>query len=86
MEVLKHRTDANWSVTLEPVSGMQLDVVREFMASTEAGEAFSMDLYGTASTPKIVKRIDDGHGEDVFMRNGAELTDMFTVSFEVLVL
>lgn len=84
MEVLWHRADVTWSVTLEPVSGATLDVVREFLASTEAGEAFTMDLYGTASRPKAVKRIDDGYTESPFMRVGSELRDLFVVSFQVI--
>lgn len=84
MEVLWHRADVTWSVTLEPVSGVTLDIVREFMASTEAGEAFSMDLYGTASRPKAVKRIDDGYSEQPFMRVGYESRDLFVISFQVI--
>lgn len=84
MEVLKHRTDVTWSVTLVPVSGQQLALVREFMASTEGGESFTMDLYGDSSAPKLVKRIDEGNSEEVFMRRGAESLDMFAVSFEVI--
>lgn len=84
MEVLKHRTDVTWSVTLEPVSGSQLDLVREFMASTEGGESFTMDLYGDSSAPKSVKRVDNGNSEESFMRRGAESLDMFAVSFEVI--
>lgn len=84
MEVLWHRADVTWSVTLEPVAGASLDVVREFMASTEAGEAFTMDLYGTTSRPKAVKRIDEGYTESPFMRVGSELRDLFVVGFQVI--
>jgi len=84
MEVLKHRTDVTWSITLEPVSGQQLAQVLEMMASTEGGEQFTMDLYGDSSTPITVKRIDEGHTEESFMRRGAESLDMFAVSFEVI--
>lgn len=83
IEVLKHRADVTWSVTLEPVSGSRLAEVREFLASTEGGEPFSMDLYGTSAAPKVVKRIDEGYTEDVFMRVGSESGDFFTVTFEV---
>lgn len=84
IEVLWHRADVTWSVTLEPVSGVTLDIAREFMASTEAGEAFTMDLYGSSSTPKAVKRIDDGYTESPFMRRGSESLDMFAISFQVI--
>jgi len=84
MEVLWNRADVNWEVTLEPVSGYQLEVVREFMASTESGEAFSMDLYGTSSVPKVVKRIDSGYTEQPFMRAGSESRDWFVVTFQVV--
>jgi hypothetical protein len=84
MEVLWHRADVTWSVTLEPVAGATLDLVREFMASTEAGEAFTMDLYGSSSAPKSVKRIDDGYTETPFMRVGAESRDWFVVNFQVI--
>lgn len=84
MEVLKHRSEVMWSVTLEPVWGAQLDLVREFLASTEGGEQFTMDLYGDSSAPKLVKRIDEGYDEQSFMRRGAESLDAFTISFQVI--
>lgn len=84
IEVLKHRADVTWNVTLEPVSGPTLALVREFMSSTEGGEPFTMDLYGTSSAPKAVKRIDDGYTEQAFMRRGAESSDLFVISFQVV--
>lgn len=84
MEVLKHRSEVSWSVTLEPVWGDQLALVREFLASTEGGEQFTMDLYGNSSAPKAVKRIDEGYDEQPFMERGAESLDAFTVSFQVI--
>jgi hypothetical protein len=84
MEVLWHRADVTWTVTLEPVAGVTLDLVREFMASTEAGEVFTMDLYGTAAAPKAVKRIDDGYTEQPFLRVGEIMRDLFVVEFQVI--
>lgn len=84
MEVLWHRADVTWNITLEPVAGVTLAIVREFMASTEAGEVFTMDLYGSSSAPKSVKRIDDGYTEQPFMRAGAESRDWFVVGFQVI--
>lgn len=84
MEVLKHRSEVTWSVTLEPAWGDQLALVREFLASTEGGELFTMDLYGDSSAPKAVKRLDEGYDEQIFMRRGAESLDAFTVSFQVI--
>jgi hypothetical protein len=83
-EVLKHRADTTWEMTFEPVNGFKLDQLREFLASTEGGEAFTMDAYGTSSAPRQVKRLDDGYSEDPFMRNGSEHTDYFVVSIRVL--
>ena len=83
MEVLKHRTDVLWDITFEPVSGFRLRQMREFIASTEGGESFSMDPYG-GSAPLQVKRIDGGSSEEPFMRIGAEAGDYFTFSIQVL--
>lgn len=80
MEVLKHRAEVQWTITFEPVNGAKLAQLREFLDSTEAGESFLMDPYGTASAPVTVKRIDDGYSEDPFMRNGSALTDYFVAS------
>ena len=84
MEVLKHRSEVSWAITLEPVWGAQLAFVRELAASTEGGESFTMDLYGDSSAPKVVKRIDEAYDEQPFMRRGAESLDAFTVSFQVI--
>lgn len=84
MEVLKHRADVSWDVTFEPVNGAKLDQLREFLDSTEGGEAFLMDPYGTSSAPVTVKRIDEGYSEEPFMRNGSERTDYFVVNIRVL--
>jgi hypothetical protein len=84
VEVLKNRTDVTWEITFEPVNGSKLRHLREFIASTEGGEQFTIDPYGTASAPIAVKRVDDGTNEEPFMRNGSDATDYFVVSITVL--
>jgi hypothetical protein len=84
MEVIKYRGECEWSITFEPVSGAMLDQMREFMASTEGGEEFTIDIYGTASTPKRVKRIDEGYSENPFMRRGSESSDLFDTQIQVV--
>lgn len=84
MEVLKHRADVTWDVTFEPVSGYMVSQLREFLDSTEGGEIFSIDFYGTSSAPKSVKRMDSGYGEEPFMRIGTEDGDMFVMRIQVL--
>jgi hypothetical protein len=84
MEVLKHRAEVTWEITFEPVNGTRLKQLREFLDSTEAGEAFLMDPYGTASAPIQVKRIDEGYSEEPFMRNGSESTDYFFATIRVV--
>jgi hypothetical protein len=84
MEVLKHRAEVTWDITFEPVSGTKLAQLREFLDSTEAGEAFLMDAYGNASAPIQVKRIDEGYSEEPFMRNGSSSTDLFVVNVQVI--
>lgn len=84
MEVLKHSADVTWDVTFQPVSGSMLDQLREFLDSTEGGEIFTIDVYGTSSAPKSVKRLDEGYGEEPFMRVGTEDGDMFVMRIQVL--
>jgi hypothetical protein len=84
MEVIKYRGECEWSITFEPVSGAMLDLMREFMASTEGGEPFTIDIYGTASAPKRVKRTDEGYSESPFMRRGGESVDMFEMQIQVV--
>jgi hypothetical protein len=84
MEVIKHRSDVIWDLTFEPVSGRRLLELREFLDSTEAGEAFTIDAYGTSSAPKSVKRLDEGYDEEPFMRTGSEDGDMFVVRIQVV--
>lgn len=84
MEVLKHRSQSSWSLTFEPVAGAQLEQLREFLDSTEGGESFTVDPYGTSSAPKRVKRTDSGYSEEPFIRMGYEDRDYFVVRIEVV--
>lgn len=82
-ETLYHRADREWSVTFEPVSGSRLDELIEFLDSTESGEPFSMQLYGTESAMTAVMRSDDGYSLQEFMRVGSERGDYFQASITV---
>jgi hypothetical protein len=84
MEVLKHRTDVTFSITFAPVYGQKLDQLREFLASTEGGEVFTIDLYGNAAAPLTLRRTDSGSDEDPFIRRGSEALDVYQTSITAL--
>ena len=84
IEVLKHRSEVTWSIQFEPVAGYRLDLLRQFLDSTEGGEPFTMDLYGSSSSPTAVKRVDDGYEEQPFVRSGSAEGDYFQTSIEVV--
>lgn len=82
-ETLYHRADVQWSVTFEPVNGVRLQQLVEFLDSTESGESFQMQLYNTASTFVSVLRADDGYSLQEFMLVGSETRDWFQTSIAV---
>lgn len=82
-ETLYHRADREWSITFEPVNGFRLEELIEFLDSTESGESFLMQLYGTEPALTEVKRADDGYQLQEFMMTGAERTDYFTTTISV---
>lgn len=83
VETIRHRTETSWDIQFEPVSGWQRDRLREFLDSTDGGEAFEIDLYGNASSYRSVYRTDDGYDEQPFMRMGSEQADLFVMSITV---
>lgn len=82
-ETLYHRADREWTITFEPVNGVRLDALIEFLDSTESGEPFQMQLYGTESSMTSVMRSDDGYELQPFMPVGNERGDWFQVSISV---
>lgn len=82
-ESLYHRADVEWSITFEPVNGHRLDELMEFLDSTESGEPFAMQLYGTESTMTTVKRADKGYQLSRFLDVGGERTDYFQAQITV---
>lgn len=83
-ETMRIRRDAFWDVKTDLLSEADLDDWREFMASTDAGETFTFDPYGTIASPDdavSVEREDESDGED---RVGDSL--YYTISFKVRVL
>jgi len=82
-ETLYHRADVEWAVTFEPVNGVRLDELIEFLDSTESGEPFAMQLYGTESTMTSVMRTDNGYQLSPFMAVGGERTDYFQTQISV---
>jgi hypothetical protein len=84
LEVGFERTDVLWSLSFAPVRGAQVDALREFLDSTESGEAFSMWLRSGESSPIVLKRTEDSHALQPFMRVGARRGDWWTASFEAI--
>jgi len=50
-ETLRHRADKFWLITTDVIHRDNLKYWEEFFASIEAGELFTLDPYGTISTP-----------------------------------
>jgi hypothetical protein len=84
METLRHSADVEWLITFEPVAGVDLALLREFLDSTDSGETFSIDIYGSSSSVRSMRRTDDGHAETPFMRLGSESSDYFTASITAI--
>lgn len=83
-ETLRHRSDVNWTLTLEPQRGVDMPFLREFLDSTDGGEPFRMDIYGQYGQFVNVRRTDSGYTESPFMRAGSAADDWFTVAIEVV--
>jgi hypothetical protein len=79
------RQDTFWNFQFAPVSGFDLELLREFLDSIESGELFRVWIWPDDTAPLTLKRSDDsGHSEDAFMRCGAEDRDYFTAQFRAL--
>jgi hypothetical protein len=81
-EVLRYYSDANWTVVFAPTAIADMAQVREFLASTDGGEPFSIDLYGTGVSITVM-RTDTGHTETPFSRVGTELKDVVQAQITV---
>lgn len=84
MEVLRHYADVQRSITFEPVNGVLLDQLREFLDSVEGGEQFSADLYGSSSALTIYKRSDDEYQEELFQEQGRIDLDYYQISVTII--
>lgn len=82
-ESLYHKADNEWTIAFEPVNGDRFNALKEFLDSTESGEAFDMRIYGTEATFTSVKRTDDGYDWQDFMPVGSERGDWFITSITV---
>jgi hypothetical protein len=83
-ETLYHRADVTHNITFQPVNNFEKKQLREFLASTESGEAFSIYLYGTESAPIRVTREDEGSSENMFMAVGSADGDYMQASITVM--
>jgi len=84
IETLRHRNEATWTVTLEPKQGKDLELLREFLDSTDGGEVFSIDLYGQYAQGASVKRVDSQYVEMPFIRVGEFARDYFQVQIQII--
>jgi hypothetical protein len=83
-ETLYHRSDVTYTITFEPVNGYKKQQFREFIASTESGQSFSIYLYGDESLPVTVVRDDDASTESIFMGIGTDERDYVQASIVVM--
>jgi hypothetical protein len=76
-----------WSVTLAPVQVRDAAIIYEFLRSTEDGQSFTFDPYGSPNAPVqalSVVRDDDGYTDNSFVREGrGGITDWVTLGFQV---
>jgi len=76
-----------WSVTLAPVRISEASILYEFLRSTEDGQTFTFDPYGSSGSPVSemdVVRMDNGYSEDTFQREGRNgSTDWVSLGFRV---
>lgn len=75
IETLYHRAEKEWTISFAPVCGDDVAQLEEFLDSTESGEAFLAYLYGTESTPRTLKRTDQGYQLQPSYRIGTEQGD-----------
>lgn len=84
-ETIRHRRDVYWDIVTGRVLEAQLAQWREFLASVEAEETFTIDLYGTIAVPgtQIFEAVldSDDYSED---RLGA--IQRYTIGFRLRLL
>jgi hypothetical protein len=87
VETLYYGRDLMIEIMLAPFRWSEHPYLREFLDSTEDGQVFSFDLYGTVATPKQpiqVVRDDDGYNEERWLALGQDGSeDYFTLSIKV---
>lgn len=87
VETLYHGRERLWSVHLAPVQIHLADLVYEFLESTDDGQVFTFDPYGSEELPRqpmSVVRSDSGYSEDSFQREGrGGHTDWVSLGFSV---
>ncbi len=87
VETLYFGRGRTWIVQLAPVQIHLAQIHYEFLESTDDGQVFTFDPYGTEDFPRWamnVKRADDGYSEDIFQREGrGGLTDWVSLGFTV---
>ena len=84
IEISFERQDVIWTIKFAPVGGYELELMREFLDSTESGELFRVWIWPEDAFPLALKRLEDGHTEDAFMRRGSESADLFEGQFSAL--
>ena len=88
-EVLVQRREAIIDVTVigplgEPLTEAQMPQWREFLASVEGGEAFTLDRYGTVAVP--VESLSCVLESDTYMEERVAQMRRYKLSFQVRVL
>jgi hypothetical protein len=79
-----HRQDRLWRIEFAPVCGTELLLLREFLDSTESGQTFRMELYGDEVESMALRRLEDSHSEQPFMRVGSSEGDWFRAGIEAV--
>ncbi len=80
-ETIRVRRDTFWNIKTDLLAESELDDWREFLASTDAGETFTFDAYGTAASPDDPISVEREDEDDAEERVGE--TMYYTVSFKV---
>jgi hypothetical protein len=84
MEVLYHRSDRQHVITFAPVRGTDLDLLIEMLDSTEAGETFQAQIYGTEAGLLNLRRTDTSYTLSPFMRVGATDKDWYQATITAI--
>lgn len=87
VETLYHGRERIWTVRLAPVQIHLADLLYEFLESTDDGQLFTFDPYGSEDLPRqvlSVVRSDSSYTEETFLREGrGGHTDWVTLGFAV---